>query len=414
MRKKIFYIFLVFFTFFLFSNITYSNDESSMTRIQNSLNDSKKRFDDIINREKNLEKTLAGLDEEGLKKMYAEYKIAEKNGDPLIANLRRKDLKEIARKLAPIYKDSYSLNNLYLKFRDILTYSGRNLRDVCIYLLGILSVLEVLMMLVEKPAEMPIGKIGWVLTKYGILRFFISFWLYFTLMFMGAAARLASIAAKVSGTILMNPSNVWYFYSEPVINSYEGLSFFGDLIVGYIVWAIVLFPALCLSGLIAIDYFMSDLEYRLLTGFSIVLLPFIAFKHTISIGSKVFAVLSSQIVKIMFLYFFTAIGTSVITRMVVSFHELGSEGMRILFEYTAVLYVIKILVGKTPAFASALMTGAGGVMSGRDISGAVGSAVAKVIGVTTMAVASSNYLKNRASKIAGRMRNAANLNRRNK
>ncbi|MCF0163106.1 MAG: hypothetical protein HUJ88_11105, partial [Fusobacterium necrophorum] len=164
------------------------------------------------------------------------------------------------------------------------------------------------------------------------------------------------------------------------------------------------------------------LEYYLLCGFAIILIPFMAWKQTQGIGMKVAAVISSQAARLLILYFFLATVLKILPKNPIAFYHLGNTGLLLCVKFIVFVYAMYILVGKSQSLASSLMSGGAGALGGRDVSGGISGGIAKGIGIigaglgigigfTKLGKAMNLGVraKNAANSLANIMRKAANF-----
>lgn len=343
-----------------------------------------------------------------LDKLRAEYEIAEKNNDAFEMDRIKNGIRKNSSKVTELLVGDYTFDNIFKRAMEPINNIASLLLGVSNYLLSILTVLEIILLIVEAPTKFPIDDIFARVVKWGFLKFIIVNWPKFINMFKITAKTIARYAAAADH-IDVTPEGFWLFFATPLVNTYE------DLHIYNVVWAIVTVIGLIVAALIVVELFMAELEFYVLTGFSVFLISFMAWKKTEGVGTKVIAVASSQITRLMFMYFFIQIGRKLIPNTgPFSFYTL--DAMWLLIKYEAILYTLKIFVSRAPAFASAMMSG-GAATSGRDITGPVGSLVSSTIG-TAIGVAGSaigmlatyKTLKaaNSTKNIANKLNNAAN------
>ena len=100
------------------------------------------------------------------------------------------------------------------------------------------------------------------------------------------------------------------------------------------------------------------------------------------------------------MYFFIAFSFFVVpTISPFSFFTLDNYGFVLLTKYTLILFLFGKLIGRGPALASALMSGAAGIMSGRDVSNPIMSGIAKGVSLAAATVSGAiAYKTYRAEK----------------
>ena len=349
-----------------------------------------------------------------LDKLMAEYEIAEKNNDAFEMDKIKNGIRRNSSKVTNLLAGDYTFDNIFKRAMEPLNNIASLLLGVANYLLSILTVLEIILLIVEAPTKFPIDDVFARVVKWGFLKFILVNWPKFISIFKEMAKTLARYAAS-SESIDLTPEGFWLFFATPLVNTYEDLSFHN------VVWAIVTAIGLIIAVLIVVELFMAELEFYVLLGFSIILIPFMAWKKTEGVGTKVIAVAASQVTRLMFMYFFIQIGRRLIPNTgPFSFFTL--DAMWLLIKYEAILYTLKIFVSRSPAFASALMSG-GSATSGRDLTGPAGNLVSRTVGTAVGMVGSAigmlatyKTLKvaNSTKNIANQLNNAANPGSNNK
>ena len=348
-------------------------------------------------------KTMQDLD-----KLRAEYEIAEKNNNAFEMDKIKNGIRRNSEKVTELLVGDYTFDNIFKRAMEPINNIASLLLGVANYLLSILTVLEIILLIVEAPTKFPIDDIFARVVRWGFLKFILVNWPRFIKLFKEAAMTIARYAAA-SDHIDVTPEGFWLFFATPLVNTIE------DIHIYNVVWAIVTALGLIVAVLIVVELFMAELEFYVLTGFSIILIPFMAWKKTEGVGTKVIAVAASQITRLMFMYFFVQVGRRLIPNTgPFSFYTL--DAMWLLIKYEAILYTLKIFVSRAPAFASAMMSG-GAATSGRDITGPAGNFVSRTVGTAVGMVGSAIGLlatyktlkaANSTKNIANQLNNAAN------
>jgi hypothetical protein len=311
----------------------------------------------------------------------------------------RKQIKHNSEEGYMYLKDRFKISTFIREFMSVLKYIPLYLKDICVYLLGIFCVLEGIAMLLEKPTEFPIGKIATLLVRYGLIKFSIVYWFEMLFFIENAIKVIALKAGRMAGqSISFSTDAIWEVYTQPFLDTYTDMSWWEP--IKSLSYIIMMTPGYIICALITLDLFMAQLEAMLLCTFSIVLLPFMIWRMSASIGGKVLAVLSAQYSKLMIMYFFIAFSFFVVpTISPFSFFTLDNYGFVLLTKYTLILFLFGKLIGRGPALASALMSGAAGIMSGRDVSNPIMSGIAKGVSLAAATVSGAiAYKTYRAEK----------------
>lgn len=395
--KKISYIILsLFFTLFLSINI-YSAPSSPPSRggSTNERNFSISKLNlETITKENgmNYKSSIFGvtvyksLSQAQLTEIMAEYQKAVKEDDQAKMEALRKQIKDNSEEGYNFLKDRFKISIFIREFMSVLKYIPLYLKDICVYLLGIFCVLEGIAMLLEKPTEFPIGKIATLLVRYGLIKFSIVYWFEMLFFIENAIKVIALKASRMAGqSVNFATDAVWDVYTQPFLDTYTDMSWWKP--IKSLSYVIMMIPGYIICALIALDLFMAQLEAMLLCAFSIILLPFMIWRMSASIGGKVLAVLSAQYSKLMIMYFFIAFSFFVVpTISPFSFFTLDSYGFILLTKYTLILFLFGKLIGRGPALASALMSGAAGIVSGKDVSNPIMSGIAKGVSLVAATV----------------------------
>lgn len=339
------------------------------------------------------------LSEAQLAEIMAEYQKAVKEDDQAKMEALRKQIKHNSEEGYMYLKDRFKISTFIREFMSVLKYIPLYLKDICVYLLGIFCVLEGIAMLLEKPTEFPIGKIATLLVRYGLIKFSIVYWFEMLFFIENAIKVIALKAGRMAGqSISFSTDAIWEVYTQPFLDTYTDMSWWEP--IKSLSYIIMMIPGYIICALITLDLFMAQLEAMLLCTFSIVLLPFMIWRMSASIGGKVLAVLSAQYSKLMIMYFFIAFSFFVVpTISPFSFFTLDNYGFVLLTKYTLILFLFGKLIGRGPALASALMSGAAGIMSGRDVSNPIMSGIAKGVSLAAATVSGAiAYKTYRAEK----------------
>ena len=339
------------------------------------------------------------LSEAQLAEIMAEYQKAVKEDDQAKMEALRKQIKHNSEEGYMYLKDRFKISTFIREFMSVLKYIPLYLKDICVYLLGIFCVLEGIAMLLEKPTEFPIGKIATLLVRYGLIKFSIVYWFEMLFFIENAIKVIALKAGRMAGqSISFSTDAIWEVYTQPFLDTYTDMSWREP--IKSLSYIIMMTPGYIICALITLDLFMAQLEAMLLCTFSIVLLPFMIWRMSASIGGKVLAVLSAQYSKLMIMYFFIAFSFFVVpTISPFSFFTLDNYGFVLLTKYTLILFLFGKLIGRGPALASALMSGAAGIMSGRDVSNPIMSGIAKGVSLAAATVSGAiAYKTYRAEK----------------
>lgn len=428
--KKISYLILsLFFTLFLSINI-YSAPPSTNGKTERNVSTSRLDLVQIAKDSRfSYKPSIFGgtiyksLTQAQLAEIMAEYEKAVKEDDQAKMQALKRQIKDNSREGYEFLKDRFKISVFVREFMSVLKYIPLYLKDICVYLLGIFCVLEGIAMLLEKPTEFPIGKIATLLVRYGLIKFSIVYWFEMLFFIENAIKVIALKASRMAGqSISFSTDAVWDVYTQPFLDTYTDMSWLKP--IKSLAYILMMFPGYIICALIALDLFMAQLEAMLLCAFSIVLLPFMIWRMSASIGGKVLAVLSAQYSKLMIMYFFLAFSFFVVpTISPFSFFTLDSYGFVLLTKYTLILFLFGKLIGRGPALASALMSGAAGIMSGKDVSSPIMSGIAKGVSLAAAtvggAIAYKTYRAEKATTSAlkntiGNMADAAKSSGNNK
>lgn len=428
--KKISYLILsLFFTLFLSINI-YSAPPSTNGKTERNVSTSRLDLVQIAKDSRfSYKPSIFGgtiyksLTQAQLAEIMAEYEKAVKEDDQAKMQALKRQIKDNSREGYEFLKDRFKISVFVREFMSVLKYIPLYLKDICVYLLGIFCVLEGIAMLLEKPTEFPIGKIATLLVRYGLIKFSIVYWFEMLFFIENAIKVIALKASRMAGqSISFSSDAVWDVYTQPFLDTYTDMSWLKP--IKSLAYILMMFPGYIICALIALDLFMAQLEAMLLCAFSIVLLPFMIWRMSASIGGKVLAVLSAQYSKLMIMYFFLAFSFFVVpTISPFSFFTLDSYGFVLLTKYTLILFLFGKLIGRGPALASALMSGAAGIMSGKDVSSPIMSGIAKGVSLAAAtvggAIAYKTYRAEKATTSAlknaiGNMADAAKSSGNNK
>jgi len=202
-----------------------------------------------------------------LDKLMAEYEIAEKNNDAFEMDKIKNGIRRNSSKVTDLLAGDYTFDNIFKRAMEPLNNIASLLLGVANYLLSILTVLEIILLIVEAPTKFPIDDVFARVVKWGFLKFILGNWPKFISIFKETAKTLARYAAS-SESIDLTPEGFWLFFATPLVNTYEDLSFHN------VVWAIVTAIGLIIAVLIVVELFMAELEFYVLLGFSIILIPF--------------------------------------------------------------------------------------------------------------------------------------------
>ena len=346
-----------------------------------------------------------------LDNLSQDYEVAVRNQDTQKMGEIRTILRKNSDKVVDMLAGEYTFDNLFERARQPLYKIASLLYGVANYLLSVLTALEIILAIIESPTKFPVDVIFERLVRWGFLKFIILNWLELIAIFKKFAVVVAKYASG-AGQVLVSPEKTWIVYGTPILNTWEDLNWMN---IGYILVCLV---GTIIVAMLVVDLFMAELEFYVLVGFSVILLPFMAWKKTEGVGGKVMGVVGSQVTRLMFMYFFLTIGTNLLPNTgPFSFKALDS--LTLFAKYIAILYVLKIFVSKAPAFASAMMSG-GTAMSGRDInspamnlaSQTVGTALGVVSGAVGLAIAYKNLKANKnVGNIASKLGGAANPNK---
>lgn len=406
---KLFVLFILFLNFsigsFAADNPKYEgwHDPISMDEISNDkIRDANDNWNSGVEDLTNNSRTLHTISPKRLLDLQKDYEMAKEEKDVLKEKRTIAKIQEVGKKAAEILGVQYNLTKMFNAFMGAIRYIGWKLMDVSAYLLGWLILLEGLHMLMDSPTQFPMGKIMILLVKYGLLRFLIRFWFHLMSILKSDIRVLASIASGMghNSAIKLSPQNIFDTLAQPITTSWELID------ITNVVWALVLLIGMLLCLLVTVEFFMAELEFYLLCGFAIILVPFLGWKQTQGIGMKIGAVLSSQAARLLMLYFFLMTTLRIVEagKNPFPFYVFGSHGLVLCFKYCLILYTLYIFIGKSQALAGTLMSGGAGAIGGRDASGAIGSALAKGV----MATAGAIGLASGAIKL-GRSEAAANI-----
>ncbi|MBS9776118.1 MAG: type IV secretion system protein [Fusobacterium sp.] len=425
--SKLFFFIILIFSLsssiaFSFPKPDFSNTDSRIIDIMKESSSAKndKYSKGVVSQaDKELNKRPQTIKE--LNKALAEIRIAKANGDKQekINELEDKINNSLS-KIRDIVLQEYTFHGIYQKFKSYLTPIAHNLKEVALYILKILTVLEIVMLLVERPTEFPLSKVGATLIRWAILTFCITKWEYFYSVLKFDAIAIAMKAAGKTVTQI-DPDGVFLAYGNPIINSYTDLFKIGEILFSSaLLWAFLLLPALFLVGFITIDLIMAELEYMLILGFSVILLPFMIWNKTAGIGSGIFRIFATLLTKLIVMYFFVSIGFELLPRLnEISLYKL--ESIEFLFKYTIILFIIRTFVGRSQSIASMLVGGGGGSITGREVGGMITGGIARTIGTLaaglgllalgkSAAGAAGNAATKSAGKLANTVKRATNMN----
>ena len=432
--KKISYLILsLFFTLFLSTNIYSappSRGSSTSGTTETTVSTNRMNIKTLANENGlNYKPSIFGgtvyksLSEAQLAEIMAEYQKAVKEDDQAKMEALRKQIKHNSEEGYMYLKDRFKISTFIREFMSVLKYIPLYLKDICVYLLGIFCVLEGIAMLLEKPTEFPIGKIATLLVRYGLIKFSIVYWFEMLFFIENAIKVIALKAGRMAGqSISFSTDAIWEVYTQPFLDTYTDMSWWEP--IKSLSYIIMMTPGYIICALITLDLFMAQLEAMLLCAFSIVLLPFMIWRMSASIGGKVLAVLSAQYSKLMIMYFFIAFSFFVVpTISPFSFFTLDNYGFVLLTKYTLILFLFGKLIGRGPALGSALMSGAAGIMSGKDVSSPIMSGIAKGVSLAAATVggaiayktyraekATTSALKNTIGNMADAAKSSGNNN----
>ncbi|EHO78154.1 MULTISPECIES: hypothetical protein [Fusobacterium] len=434
--KKISYLIIsLFFTFFLSINIysappSRGRGSSTTGTTERNVSTSRLNINTLANESGfNYKPSIFGgtvyksLSQEQLTEIMAEYQKAVKEDDQAKMEALRQQIKHNSEEGYEFLKDRFKISTFIREFMSVLKYIPLYLKDICVYLLGIFCVLEGIAMLLEKPTEFPIGKIATLLVRYGLIKFSIVYWFEMLFFIENAIKVIALKASRMAGqSISFSTDAIWDVYTQPFLDTYTDMSWWEP--IKSLSYIIMMIPGYIICALITLDLFMAQLEAMLLCAFSIVLLPFMIWRMSANIGGKVLAVLSAQYSKLMIMYFFIAFSFFVVpTISPFSFFTLDNYGFILLTKYTLILFLFGKLIGRGPALASALMSGAAGIMSGKDVSNPIMSGIAKGVSLAAATVggaiayktyraekATTSALKNTIGNMADAAKSSGNNN----
>lgn len=326
---------------------------------------------------------LRRMDPQKLNELSAEYEQAKEENDIPRQEEILKQIRLNSDKVVKLLGVEYNLTKLFGTLMTAIRYIGFKLRGVAGYLLGWLIVLEGIMILVSNPIQFPLQALMALLLKYALLRFLIHFWFHIMSVAKSDIITVAMTAAGKSSARL-SPQYIFDFFSDPIVYSFKVIHWWD---VG---WAFLLAIGFVLCLLLTIEFFMAELEFYLLSGFAIILIPFLGWSQTQGIGSKIGAVLSSQLARLMLMYFFLGATMKVIPANPFPFYSYKGDGMVMCMKYCVILYALYLFVGKSQSLAGSLMSGGAGSMGASDVTRAVTGTVAKGIGLAAAAVGISH------------------------
>ncbi|CAL7891235.1 type IV secretion system protein [Fusobacterium necrophorum] len=382
-------IIITFFVLFLsFSICSFAEQSHKNYTISNE----KTIFEELSEGLKNMQNELQGavrLQKENKEEYERISKITDRNKR---AEAFRKANEKLD-VLAESTKASLDLSAVLNKILERTHAIAVNLVAFSLWVLKLLFSLEFITILIKKPTEFPIGNITVLLVKLFMLMYVIQNWQWFCeSIFLPFAKEAGRKAAGITSNIPVSPGHAWEFLIKPFEYSWQSLGKTdfveaAALLLFYILGIIVIF-------ILVSHIFMALLEFEIIVKFSVILLPFLIWKNTESIGTRVFSSVSSQIARFMVLTFFFSLGLSIIS-IPPTLNVIGSKGGYSIFAlYIAAIYIFGQIFGKIPAIASSLMSGGSGALSGHDATRAVSSAIgagiaAAVLGVRTLAFGKS-------------------------
>ena len=198
---------------------------------------------------------LNHMDPQRLANLTSDYeRFREENN---LAGMRETSVKiqQHGKKVAEILGMSYSLDVFFEQIMNTIRYIGVALRDVSYYLLGLLILLEGLSLLIENPADFPIGKLMVIFVRYALLKFLIRFWFYIMSIIKMDIKQIAALATRERfSPTAFQPQKIFDTLAYPVVDSFNLLN------ITNVIWAIILSIAFIIIMLISIEFFMAELE----------------------------------------------------------------------------------------------------------------------------------------------------------
>lgn len=316
---------------------------------------------------------------EDTKKLISEA-INDENMSPslkkAILSTLKHDKKEKTKVIVDKIKDEMSVTQMIKQIEIMCKSIGGRLKSPALYLLGILTMLEILFSILANPTEFPVGTVGRCLVTYALLYFLI-------LHFPSICSTLRSMMFSLGGSSLAgNPGELWKKLSSPILDGFNEFDWswvdIGDSIFNLLLFLLALFP-LYFAVYIVVEIFIVNAEFYFITGFAVILIPFYAWNKTRELN-RVVSILANQSARL----FASSVVLNVFNKTIPDFKGLNIIDVGdfiTIASYGIMLFIIRMLIVKTAGMANALITGSSTGQGASEIVGTAGKLTAAAVSV---------------------------------
>lgn len=238
----------------------------------------------------------------------------------------------------------------------------------------------------------------------GLFAFFVLNWAFFWNAVLNGfiwAGFVAGGQAPVAGIALMkNPSAIIsqaFVVTQPIVDEITSLEWYSLGKLFMLGWAYIV--TMLAFFVVAIQVFVTYLEFHLVAALSLILVPFGVFRHTAFVAERALGAVVSFGVKLMVLSFIVAAAGPVLTQIVVP----AIPNYQQTFSVMLAALAIAFLAWQAPAIAAGMISGGPSLTAGS----AAGFAGAAALGAFGTAAATSTAARTVASAGVGATRAAA-------